>query len=259
MAVVESEAGPSVEKDGAYIIIRAATHAAQRIEASHPLPTRIIVKITTRPQRSDAHISYSNWKIVIDYNSMNIQKGLIDQKALEGLLAHEIMHMAQKLDGTEDKIIQLFSREFKARGFGKEMLSMMVELGMVVKDVFVNDALIQEGFGDALFRHYQIVIQSRLKHMGLPFEELSGKQIKSDFLALVGLFPSYASFYRNGKRQKGELIKSMISWHFSDFPEEISTLLKGIEASLLAVSLTQEGIHAFISEVLGCYSLLSSY
>ena len=136
---------------------------------------------------------------------------------------------------------------------------MMETLGMVVKDIFANDALIAEGFGDALFKHYQIVIHSKLKQSGRPFGELSGRQIENDFLALVGLFPSYASFYRKGDRQKAGLIKASISWHFSDFPKEITALLEGIESSLLEVELTQKGIHGFVESVLRCYSLLSSY
>jgi len=259
MVVVESEFSPSISKDHIYIINRVASRAAEKIAKKHRLPERIVLKITARPQPSDAYIDYSNWKIVVDYSSMNIQKELIEQKALEGLLAHELMHMAQKLDGTEEKIIRFFSAEFKSRGFGEEMFEMMETLGMVVKDIFANDALIGEGFSDALFKHYQIVIHSRPRQMALPFGELSGRQIENSFLALVGLFPAYASFYRTGKKQRAELIKSAINWHFSDFPNEMRVLLEDIESALLEVELTQKGIHNFVESVLRCYSLLSSY
>lgn len=259
MVLVESEFDPMTKKDHVYVINKLAQRIADKIEKKHELPERIVIKVSAREQQADAYISYEDWKIVIDYNSMNIQKELIEQRALEGLLAHEIMHIAQKIDGTEETIIKLFTKEFKARGFGEDMFEMMKSLGMIVKDVFVNDALVDEGFSDQLLKHYSIVIHSRVRENVLPFGELSGHALENFFIALVGLFPSYASFYRKEDKIRGELIKKGIKWHFDDFPREIRVHIEGTEAALLQLSLTEKGINEFIDEVLICYSKLLSY
>ena len=258
MTIIESEFDPLIDKNHLYIIDKIAQEVVDKISKKHSLPEKITLKITLRKQRSDAHIDYSDWKIVLDYNSMNVQKALIEQRALEGLIAHEVMHIAHKTEGTEDKIIELFTKEFKERGLGEDMFDLMTNLAMITKDVIVNDSLIEEGFADQLFKHYLIVIHSRTKWNVLPFGELSRAQLDDFFIALLGLFPAYASFFRKNEQEKGDLVKSSINRHFEDIPREISARMPEMEAALLQISLTQKSIHDFVESVLGCYSALLS-
>ncbi|MFC2175082.1 hypothetical protein ACFLQ2_04445 [archaeon] len=259
MPVVESEFDRVIRKDHIYAINKEAQQVADRIAEKHALPDKIVLKITARPQSTGTHIDYADWKIVIDYNALSVQKALIERRALRGLLAHEIMHMAQKLDGTEKEIIRLFTKSFRDRGLGKDRFELMKAMGMIAKDVFVNDALIGEGFSEELFKHYLILVHSRVKDNVLPFSELTTDRFDDFFIALLGLFPSYVPFLRNGDAEKGGIIKSSINWHFEDIPHELRAGVAGVEATLLGASLTEKGIEAFIESSLTWYShLLSS-
>ncbi|MCK4326951.1 MAG: hypothetical protein KAW41_00565 [Candidatus Diapherotrites archaeon] len=259
MPVVESEFDRVISKDHIYVIEKAAQEAADRIAENHALPEKIVLKISARPQPAGTHIDYSDWKIVLDYNSMNLQKALIEKRALKGLLAHEIMHMAQKLDGTEKEVIRIFTKSFRERGLGRDRFEFMKALGMITKDIFVNDALIKEGFSGELFKHYLIVIHSRVKDNVLPFSELTQDRVDDFFIALAALFPAYVPFYRAQEGERGQIIKSSIEMHFADIPRELSACLDSMEAALLQASLTENGIEAFIESALACYShLLSS-
>jgi len=256
MPVVECEADPAVKEEHANAIKKAAQGVADRIAKKHGLPERIVVKVTVRPQPTHAYIDYSNWKIVVHYNALTIQKALIEQRALRGLMAHEIMHLAQKLDGTEKEVIHLFTESFKRRGFGRDRFELMKALGMIAKDVFVNDALVAEGFSEELFKHYMIVVHSRVKDNVLPFSELTVDRFDDFFIALVALFPSYMPFQRGGDDEKAEVIKSSIKWHFKDLPREMGACVGSIEAALLDASLSESGIEGFIESALTCYSHL---
>ena len=258
MPAVECEFDPVIRKDHVYLISKAAREAAEKIAGKHELPATITVKISARDQPMGTYINYSDWKIVIDYNSMAIQKALIERRALEGLLAHEIMHMAQKIDGTEQKIIDIFTKSFRKRGIGRDQFELMKAMGMVTKDIFVNDALIKEGFSGELFKHYLILVHSRVKDNVLPFTELTQERFDDFFIALIGLFPAYVPFFRAGEAERGEIIKSSIEMHFSDIPHELSACVHEMEGALLRASLEEKGIEAFIESALNCYSQLLS-
>jgi len=120
--------------------------------------------------------SFSYWDkglvptIMMDANERVFQD--LNYPAIQGLFAHELMHLLNKLDGIEDELeaeaeqaatnmFKLLEKEIKPFTRDK-LLSSLIRITtsalLFIKDIFANTRAMSFGFDDELYKNYKVTL-----------------------------------------------------------------------------------------------------
>jgi hypothetical protein len=165
--------------------------------------------------------SFSYWEkgltptIMLDANERVFKKK--NYEAIEGLFAHELMHLLNKLDGIEDKLedeaeraarnmFSYLTREKEVKPFTREkLLSSFIRITtsalLFIKDIIANTRAMSFGFDDELYEHYKIAL-SGIKEEIKFTDDCIIKTLKKNrmhalddaFVAYLGLSISWITF-----------------------------------------------------------------
>lgn len=183
--------------------------------------------------------------LIINVRDITIYDKNKTTASLEGLLAHELMHIVKRREGLDSYISQEFVKNWKIvqkyvvkmRKFGgiflskKQILNALMinlsTLGLVIKDIYVNDEVISQGFDDELYAHYSSVVSRELKSLPFHSDTLFAKIKNGDITSLnvvyrifLGYSIIWIPFKRAGDKRYIEL-KKQIDEKFSILPESI--------------------------------------
>ncbi len=152
--------------------------------------------------------------IMLNANEEIFQK--MDYNAIEGLFAHELMHLLNKLDGIEDKldeeidksgenILKFLEKHKEIRPFTRERLfvsfvRVTTMTVLYIKDIFANSRAMSFGFDEELYENYKSTLHG-VKEIKFTEKEIV-KALKKDekhvlddaFLAYIGLNLSWVTF-----------------------------------------------------------------
>jgi len=127
--------------------------------------------------------SFTYWKkgttpiIMLNVNEKIFQK--MDYDAIQGLFAHELMHLLNKLDGIEDKledeidksgnnVIRLLEKHKEINPFTRERLlvsfiRVTTTTVLLIKDVLANSRAMSFGFDEELYENYKSTLSDARK------------------------------------------------------------------------------------------------
>jgi len=122
--------------------------------------------------------SFSYWgkgltpTIMMDANERVFQE--LNYPAIQGLFAHELMHLLNKLDGIEDELedeaekaasnmFKLLAKHKEAKPFTRDkLLSSLIRITtstlLFIKDILANTRAMSFGFDDELYENYKITL-----------------------------------------------------------------------------------------------------
>ncbi len=127
--------------------------------------------------------SFSYWDkgltptIMMDANERVFQE--LNYPAIQGLFAHELMHLLNKLDGIEDELeyeaeraatnmFRLLEKEIKPFTIDK-LLSSLIRITtsalLFIKDIFANTRAMSFGFDDELYANYKVTLSDVKKEI----------------------------------------------------------------------------------------------
>ncbi len=127
--------------------------------------------------------SFSYWDkgltptIMMDANERIFQE--LNYPAIQGLFAHELMHLLNKLDGIEDELeyeaeraatnmFRLLEKEIKPFTIDK-LLSSLIRITtsslLFIKDIFANTRAMSFGFDDELYANYKVTLSDVKKEI----------------------------------------------------------------------------------------------
>ena len=165
--------------------------------------------------------SFSYWEkeltptIMLDANERVFKKK--NYEAIEGLFAHELMHLLNKLDGIEDELedeteraaknmFSYLTREKEVKPFTREkLLSSFIRITtsalLFIKDIIANTRAMSFGFDDELYENYKIAL-SGIKEEIKFTDDCIIKTLKKNrmhalddaFVAYLGLNISWITF-----------------------------------------------------------------
>ena len=127
--------------------------------------------------------SFTYWKkgttpiIMLNVNEKIFQK--MDYDAIQGLFAHELMHLLNKLDGIEDRlddeidnagnnVIRLLEKHKEIEPFTRERLlvsfvRVTTTTVLLIKDVLANSRAMSFGFDEELYENYKSALSDARK------------------------------------------------------------------------------------------------
>lgn len=238
-----------------------------------------------------------NTYLILNTKEISFKDFFAATHPLKGLLVHELMHIVLRARGLDSGISQLFVqnwkhvvkylaklRKIKSLDLSRKqhLNALMINLstlGLVLKDVYVNDAVISLGFDDELFSHYKDLVQHKLHNLPKMSDKIFSKiskknlggglyKIKPEDIATInvvyriylGYIAPWVSFKRAGQHRYLE-IKEAVDNEFSVFPETIIRRLDTMCDLMVdaPTPLTSEYTETLINESLRLYySVLKS-
>lgn len=152
--------------------------------------------------------------IMLNANEKIFQK--MDYDAIQGLFAHELMHLLNKLGGIEDKleeeidksgnnVIKLIEKHKEIRPFTRERLLVSLvrvttTIVLLIKDVLANSRAMSFGFDEELYENYKSALSDakKIKYTESDIEtalKRDQKHVLDDsYLTYLGLNNSWITF-----------------------------------------------------------------
>jgi hypothetical protein len=239
-------------KDDDYIITRSANKVLNLIAQKHEFK-RETITITVAPSNKGNYADLQTGRVHIDTASDMLRKALRGN-AIDGLLAHEVMHLAL-LDCGEDALVtKAASKAVGAReerilgiceGYGggkycKDAVQVMVTLGLVLKDLLNDDAVIKVGLGKELYEYYMSTVTTKLEAEKRGLGELGSEEVENLFIAVIGVMPAWVSFYRNGMPEEGAHIRGELFKRFADIPTPLRLAVNRLSDRMVRVNPVDE-------------------
>ncbi len=246
--VIEFEGVP---KDDVYLISKAENRVATMIMRKHGLPPiRLLLEATGKGNYADL----KKLEVHIDCSSPTVRKAL-RENVLDGLLAHETMHLFLLQSGEDGKVNEAVSKAVGAReervlGICKkyeggkyctDAIQVMITLGLVLKDLLNDEFVIKAGLGQELYEYYMSTITTKLEAEKRELGDLESEEVENLFMAMVGVMAAWVSFYRNHMPEEGARIRSEMFKRLSDIPTPVRLAVNRLADKMVAVDPRDEG------------------
>jgi hypothetical protein len=187
-------------------------------------------------------------EIHIDYSSPMVRKAL-RENVLDGLLAHETMHLFLLQTGEDAKVNEAVSQavgkhekrvlgiceKYEGGKYCKDALRVMITLGLVLKDLLNDEFVIKAGLGQELYEYYMSTITTKIEAGKRELGELESKEVEDLFMAMVGVMAAWVSFYRNKMPEEGARIRSEMFHRLSDIPTPLRLAVNRLSDKMMTV------------------------
>ena len=130
---------------------------------------------------------YGKKRIVVIYIGKDSKYLFKNEKALIGLILHELMHSRQSTRKLYEKLsrnfMDVFTKRLRDSNYTEMQQDILIKVGLnstlFLKDLYVNSELIRHGFGDYLLENYTQEFASRKAHKPI-FHKHMQEDLKKD-------------------------------------------------------------------------------
>lgn len=254
----------NVTKDEVYVVDKAENKVVNIIAQKHDFKRDEVV-IVLEPTDSGNYAELKTGRIYIDSSSSTFRKA-VREGVLEGLLAHETMHLVLAESGDDQQVNAAVSkavgkREERVLGiceeykeYCKDAIQVMVTLGLVLKDVLNDDAVIKAGLGRELYEYYTSTITTKLEAEKKGLGDISAEDVENLFIAMIGTMPAWVAFYRNNMPEEGARVRSEMFKRLSDIPTPLRLAVNRLSDKIILVDPRDEkGVDELVELMLDAF------
>ncbi len=253
-----------VPKDDVYLITKAENKVVAVITRKHELPpTKLLLEATGKGNYTDLKAK----EVHIDCSSPMVRKAL-RENVIDGLLAHETMHLYLLHSGEDGKVNEAVSkavgkREERVLGicekygggkYCKDALRVMITLGLVLKDILNDEFVIRAGLGKELYEYYASTITTKLEAEKREMSDIEGEEVEDLFIVMVGIMAAWVPFYRNQMPEEGARIRGEMFKRLSDIPTPLRLAVNRLSDKMISVDpRNEEQVDELVSLVLDAF------
>ncbi|MCJ7450753.1 MAG: hypothetical protein MUP58_03370 [Candidatus Nanohaloarchaeota archaeon QJJ-9] len=184
-------------------------------------------------------------------------------KALEGLIAHELMHSVQREEGLEDEIEDVavsFSdtvvRELEERGVSPEdsvdfISDVMGTMIFCLKDLYVNTELVEAGFSEELASYYRLILDTEglVSAPEIYSNDENLGEVEEALKFVLEFLPAWIPFRRDDARG-GDIEESIRQGYEANIPLTSDSINRISELYLEEFGRSEEFMNKFFEKLL---------